>query len=130
MNDAVFVVGLRCRRCAGTSSTKVTKPRHVAPDRTIACPHCFTEEAVGFDYSLSQTYDVEGVAEVDAKAFDAMYGIDAYDDDADLLTDTQRGDFVAVEVEGASCADRARDRGVERGTVTKTVSRARSKVYR
>jgi hypothetical protein len=59
--------------------------------------------------------------------------VGTFDDFDDLagshVTETQERDYFAVEVDGKTGGERARERGVERGTVGTSVSRARKKIH-
>jgi len=127
IDESTFAVGVTCRRCYASSTIPVDDVEHFGPAFVWACPACYTDDADGYDYTIADTYEVDGVV-VATDGVEPVHSVDDHSDDGDLLTDTERGDVVAVEVEGASCADRARERGVARGTVTKTVARARRKI--
>lgn len=133
-NTTTFAVGIRCQRCSGTSTIRVGVDVAVDYDdfRRFgwACPHCFDETTDGAP-TIAEQYDVLGyrVFDVVPDFVDPSRAIDAHDlPPGDSITDTQAADFFAVFVDGKTGGDRASDRGVTRGTVTKQVARTRDKI--
>ena len=122
---------LSCRRCRKEFTHAFDDADHYRGTDVIACPSCMGTESHSDGSERARDFpDGYDVVDRTLTAGDAY--VDTFDELADLpdgpLTDTQEGDYWSVEVDGKTGGERSRERGVVRGTVTKSVDRARRKV--
>lgn len=121
---------LSCRKCRQDFVQVFDDAEAYRNADVLACPSCMGTET--YDDGIERARDFpDGYDVVDRKITDVAY-VDAFDDFDDLpdadVTPTQAADYFAVEVDGKTGGERARERGVVRGTVSNSVARARRKV--
>jgi len=125
---ATAIVGVRCRNCYASSVVPVRSIGDFDPKyHRAACPACHGWNGDDTAPTIADNYDITGF-KVIGHYPETSNSIDDFDHRDDLLSETMRRRVEAVEVDGRSCADVAREEGVSRGTVTSAVWRARKKL--
>lgn len=132
MNKANAKIAIKavCRRCYHDLIITFPSAESFEQADVHACPGCMGTETYDNGDPKPRDfpggYDLRGY-KVTSEFVDPIdTPFDALSDD--VLTHTQADDFFAVVADGKTGGERARERGVARGTVGKNVDRARRKI--